>query len=911
MQSTDGTAVSTGGVNRDFTALPASSKIVIPAGQLSGTIVVSLWNDDVYEGTTNQTFTVGLLSGGTILGGSGGLTPATIGIVDNDAAPTVSIGDAPAVVEGGTLIFPITLSSLSDSPLTVSFATASGTDTSTTHGATASVFTGTVGAGVNGAANDFLTVPHPASGGIALDDGVVTIPALNRTVNKLVTTTASDSVVEGTETLSATLSAPGTGLTLGTPITATGTITDSDTGPAAAYVAPDATLNGTAFVTGDLVGRFVEGDVGERATFINLSVPAALNHQVPLQLNYSFVDGTATNGVDYRGSSGSFTIPVGVGSSGATAEQIPVTIIGDMIYDPLETFKVVLTSPNSTVSGLGTTTFDILDTGDVTPTWTTGDISVVEGNSGTNMAQVPIRLSGPTNTAVTFTAVTTPVSADETGVNSGLTVGADDYDLPTVQSVTVPAGSSTAYYSIPIKADVIYEHDESFTVAFTQVGSLLSDSTTDLFHSARVVITNDDTAPVVSFNQLAGTEGSTVRVIATTTGLSQYPYTLGFAVAPTGTSPATVTADYQVETDPLVTQAVSRGTQGALPLISNVYLVPDDIDEATETFGVTATEMTPLTGVATTAGVYRISDDPADLPPTASIGDESIKEYEGSIDMTVALAFTGDTTSSTQPFTLSYYTVDGSAVAGQDYTDTHGTLTIPAGTMSATINVPIKDDKLVEPDQDFFVKIGTPGPAGATLGKYVGEVTIHSDDTGSGEPAPSISAPASINGPGSVLITGSATTAGSWVELWGAPFGSPLENIVGISAKAGGAYAFSKYLAAGYKFQVKANGKSSAIKEVWVKELLGLSTSAGRGTIGMSATGNPKTSGAMVYFQVQNSKGTWVTLASAKTGATGNAMATLKGLKSGGKFSVRAVIAGSPAKGILSGTSAVKVVTVR
>jgi hypothetical protein len=488
----------------------------------------------------------------------------------------------------------------------------------------------------------------------------------------------------------------------------------------------------------------------------------------------------------------------------------------------------------------------------------------------------------------------------------------NDYDLPTVQSVTVPAGSTTAYYSVPINGDAIYEHDESFTVAFTQVGSLLSSSTTDLLHSSRVVITNDDTAPVVTFNQQAGTEGSTIRVIGTTTGLSQYPYTVGFAVAPTGASPATVDTDYQVQTDPLTNQTVARGSQGALAAITDVYLVPDDVDEAVETFAVTATEMTPLTGIATATGVYRINDDPYDLPPAASISDESINEDEGSVDLTVSLAFTGDTTSSTQPYTLSYYTADGTATEPEDYTETHGTLTIPAGTMTDTINVPIVNDKLVEGNQNFWVKIGTPGPAGATLGKYAGEVVIHSDDMGSpNAPAPSISAPASINGAGSVLVTGSATTSGAMVELWGAPYGSPLMSIVSIPAKAGGAYAFSKSIATGYQFQVKANGKSSAIKTVMINEVVALSTSAGKGTIGMSATGNPKTVGTTVNFQVQNSKGTWVTLGTAKTGATGNAMATLKGLHSGSTFWVRASMAGTSAKGILGGNSAAKAVKVK
>jgi Calx-beta domain-containing protein len=889
VETVAGTATSNNGVNRDFTALASDAVIVVQAYQLSGTTTVGIWDDSVYEGVT-QYFTVDSPAS-TAVGANGSSAPSTanIGIVDNDAAPTVSIGDAPAVTEGGSLVFPITLSALSENSVAVLFSTADGTDTTTSHGA-------------NAVSGDYA----PASSAVA------TILPYNKSVNRLVVTNP-DGILEGTETVKATIASSG-GSVLGTPITATGTITDGST-------LPTLGLDTNVPTFGPM--EFDEGPVGEAVKSITVTTTITGTLQVPLQVNYSFVDVTATNGLDYKGSPGSFTIPAGT-ASGVT-RTIPVTIIGDRIFEPSdETFNVVFTSPNGTIDSgsLGAKTFTIVEAnGGTPPTWTTGDVSVSEGDSGTTMARVPIRLSVPAGADVTFTTDLSGVaSATESGVSSGITVGDDDFNLPTVKTVTIPAGSLTGYLDVPINGDVIFEHNELLSVLFAESSPYVTlGAAPDSTDTAWVTIINDDAAPTVTFNQAAGTEGSTIRVSATTAGLSQYPYTLGFAVAPIGANPATAGTDYEVSTNPLLSFSVARGAQGPLSrgtpattTIAEVYLSPDDIDEATETFGVTATEITPSpAGIATTTGTYRISDDPADLPPTASVSDESIKEGEASVDVPVTLAFTGDTTSSTQPFTASYYTVDGTAVAGQDYTETRGTLTIPAGTMTYTINVPITNDKLVESDENFFVKIGTPGPAGATLGKYASEVIIHSDDIGSGEPAPTISAPASINGPGSVMITGSATTAGTWVELWGAPFGSPLANIVGISAKAGGAYAFSKYLPAGYKFQVKANGKSSAVKEVWVKALLSLSTSAGRGTIGMSATGNPKTVNTMVSFQIQNSRGTWVTLGSDKTGPTGNATAVLKKLKSGSKFSCRAVIAGTPSMGISSGTSAVKVVTVR
>jgi hypothetical protein len=883
----------------DYTPLTAdTSSIVIAAGQLSGSVNVSILDDGVYEPKT-QYFRV---SAGTPVGATG-TASVDVGIVDNDTAPTVSIGNATDFVEAnGNMTFPVTLSTLSEDPVTVSFVTADGVDTSTTRGATD---------------GDDYTGVVPTT---------VTIPAYNRTKHQAVGI-LTDLVVEGSETINATISSPD-GATLGTPVTATGTITDDDLGPVVTWQQPTTLLNGTTFVLGDDTLEYVEGDTTERATYINLTIPASASHQVPLQLDYSFVDVTATNGVDYRGTSGSLTVPVG--KTTATPLQIPITIIGDKLYDPDETFKLVLASANGTIPAITTRTYTIIDTTDAQPTWTTGNVSVVEGNSGTTLARVPVKLSGATNVAVTFSAVFSldaDSSADEAGVSAGTTVGENDYNKPSPQTVTVPIGSTTAYFDIPVNGDVIHEHNESFTVTFSPPGGGIVDSTpsTDRLTTAQVTITNDDAAPTVTFNQLASTEGSTIKVSGTTAGLSQYPYTLTYTVAPIGTNPATAATDYEVTPNPLLTSTVARGSQGTLYMggsttastIAEVYLSPDDIDEATETFGVTATETTAVSaGIATTTGTYRISDDPADVPPTASISDETIKETDGSVDVTVSLAFTGDTKSSTQDFSLTYYTVDGSAVEPEDYTETRGELTIPAGTLTKKINIPIKQDTRAEPAQNFFVKIGTPGPTGATLGKYSGEVMIGAS-TGTTDPtdptdpttdAPTLKSLASFRlGAGKASLSGKAG-AGATVELWGRNADSDegdYAKITQTTASSSGAFAFQPAMTThGMYFMAKANSLSSAAVKVSIREDPDIAaTSTGRRTVKLTVTGDPKIRGLEARVFRVNAGGRLTLVGSGRLTATGTFTKTLTGLASGRSYTYKAYVVGIGSRGILTGYS--------
>ena len=63
------------------------------------------------------------------------------------------------------------------------------------------------------------------------------------------------------------------------------------------------------------------------------------------------------------------------------------------------------------------------------------------------------------------------------------------------------------------------------------------------------------------------------------------------------------------------------------------------------------------------------------------------------------------------PVVLSYWTADGTATAGADYTrwgtPTHPrTVTIPTGAVQVTINVPVLTDNDTEGDETFSVVVG-------------------------------------------------------------------------------------------------------------------------------------------------------------------------------------------------------------
>jgi hypothetical protein len=901
-------ATPAGGVTRDFTALAADASISIPAGQLSGSINVAI-NDDTIDEVDTQYFAVASV-GTSPSGVTVGTPSAEIGIDDNDATPTVSIGDAPAVNEETAASFPIKLSNLSERDVTVYFATANGTDSDKARGA--------VGTGTDA---DFTPVSPAAQ---------LTIPALTQTLYKTVATTGAggvgDGIIEGTETFTATISQPGTGVTLGTPTTATATIKDLDSLPTVAIT----DLAGGNVDLGDEPSTvdvfYDEGASGTVDKEIAVTATLSGTRETPLKLDYTFVDGTATNGSDYKGTAGTITIPVT--ASGAWTGKIPVTIIGDTSYEGAtynttqraESFSVKLSSSNSSIATASLVTqpvFIVEGTDDSQPTWSTADVAVVEGNEGQSMAKVPVTLSAPLGSDVTFTATFgTPGSATETGVNAGTTVGDNDYDIPTNKTVTIKSGQTTGYLEIPINGDAVYEKDEALSISFDPSSTAVKDDdTADVQHTSRISITNDDAKPTLKINEIAGSEGTTVRVTGTLVGLSQYPYALGLSVAGTGDNPATPAVDFEVpSTLATTTLNITRGqTALADSRLAEFYLLPDDIDEATETFGVTVAETTAAPqGFTSATGNFRITDDPADLPPAASVQDESIGEWEQSVDVDVTFAFDENTKATTQTVTIPWQTSDGSAKQGEDYEFTKGVITLKPGDLTAKVNIPVINDKMKENDENFYVKVLSASPTGAMIARAAGEVIIKSDDK-----ADAVTPTLSVRGPskGVGLATFSGTAApNTTVELWGAPL--PQTNPANFKylsetdADDDGYFELaSKSLASGWAFVARSQEINSAVKTVKVTQNPSFSASSPKkGKLSVSVAGNPRAAGQAVTVQ-RWSGGKWSTVGKGTTTATG-----WKGTfsyKSKTKLTLRAMVGGSASAGINSGYSGNKTVTIK
>ncbi len=480
----------------DFTAV--SGTVTIAAGQTSATIAVPVSGDTLYEADESVQLVISNASGATFAGGAPSLT-GTGAITNDDAAPVATLTSA-TIVEGNagptTLVFTVTLSSVSGLPASFSYATSNGT----------------ASAGSDyGAASGTLTIAAGETSG-----------TVSVTVN-------GDTLYEANETLTLTLSnASGATFTGGTPtLAATGTITNDDLPPVASI--SDAVL--------------VEGNSGTVALVYTVTLSAASG--LPTTIAYASADGTATAGGDYAATSGTLTI-----AAGQTTGTITVLVNGDTLYEADETVKLALSSPTGASFAGGAATLTATGTignDDTPPVASIANVSIAEGNSGTTDLVFTVTLSAASGLPVTIAYA----------IANGTATAGSDYTAKT-GTLTIAAGQTSGTITIPVTGETVYETDETILLTLSNpTGASFAGGASSL--TATGTITNDDAKPTATINAPTVTEGNsgTKALIFTVTLSAASSQATTFAIA-SSNGTATVGSDYAARTGTLTIAAGAK-----------------------------------------------------------------------------------------------------------------------------------------------------------------------------------------------------------------------------------------------------------------------------------------------------------------------------------------------------------------
>jgi CSLREA domain-containing protein len=426
---------------------------------------------------------------------------------------------------------------------------------------------------------------------------------------------------------------------------------------------------------------------------VSLSAPSSQT----ITVHYQTADDTAIAGEDYTATSGTLTF-----NPGETSQNVPVAILPDTVNELTEQFFINLDTPvNATISdaqGVGTIPND-----DPVVGFSIDDVTLAEGNTGT--------------TAFTFTITKNGSTSQTTSVNwaaaNGTAAAPEDFTAAASTPVTFLPGETSKQVTVLVNGDGNYEQNETFTVGLSSaVNALVSDA------SGLGTITNDDTQPAFSIDDLTHAEG--------TAGTTDYTFTVSLSAASglpasveynTGNGTANAgSGDYTGV--PVTTLNFAAG-ETSKTLTINVN--GDTIYEADESFTVHIGNASGAT-VLDSDGTATITND--DSAPGLSIGDFTFTGADSGVVTGFAVTLAGATE---LPVTVHYQTANDTAIAGQDYTATSGTFTFnPGGPAVRTIPVNILPDTTQEATEQFFMDLDT--SVGATIADGQGIGTIPNDD---------------------------------------------------------------------------------------------------------------------------------------------------------------------------------------
>ena len=404
----------------------------------------------------------------------------------------------------------------------------------------------------------------------------------------------------------------------------------------------------------------VNENVGSAVVVVTLNVAVPGGFAVVA----STANGTATAGEDYAARSRTLNF---VGTAGEEQILLVPIIDNSTVGIRRQTFGIIFgnaTGTSVTIDTDNEATVTIVD--NESAQLIVGNV-VFNENAGT--AEVVVRLSGNTEGPFAF----------RLGVSDGTAIAGEDYTSSATPLLSSYSGTNnaTGRFQIPITDDDIVEGSETFTITFIGAEPGYSLDTPD---TATITINDNDTAQL-TVGDVTVTEGDNSATVEVS--LDNNAVQGGFKVtASTADGTATAGEDYTATTTDLIFTGSANQTQTLTVPIRN-----DTTVESSENFTVSLSGLAGPAGIDITDTATVIINDDNDRAEL-TIEDVTVGEDAGNAAVVVSLnnAVEGG-------FTVTAATADGTATAGDDYTDTSRIFTFAGNeNETQTLTVPINDD---------------------------------------------------------------------------------------------------------------------------------------------------------------------------------------------------------------------------
>ena len=425
---------------------------------------------------------------------------------------------------------------------------------------------------------------------------------------------------------------------------------------------------------------------------ITLDQPAAVPVTVEYILTYSS-ENSAGTGIT-KG-----TITLAPGEISQTIASIPV--IEDAIDELDEIYTVELSNPlNATiVTGQGTAT---ITDNDPTPQLSVADFFINEGNDGTSTVTYTVALDNPSDREITVDYFT----AD------GTATAGSDYQ-PETGTLAFAPGETSKTVTIEVTGDNLDEVNETFWLNLDNATNAVISEL-----QGTLTIIDDDDVPVATVNEVSIIEDG-----------EEFPKAV-FTVKLDLPSGKEISLDYATSDGTAVAGSDYVATEGTITFAPGetsktieVEIIADSLDEIDEAFGLELTNSNNVT-LATNETTATITDN--DEPPTVAVDSVTLTELD---EGTNSALFTVSLDNPSQRrITVGYSTSDGTAIAGEDYVASEGTIIFEPGETSKNIEVAVTGDRVFEGDEAFTVELSNPNFVIIDEERGIGTGTIANND---------------------------------------------------------------------------------------------------------------------------------------------------------------------------------------
>ena len=414
----------------------------------------------------------------------------------------------------------------------------------------------------------------------------------------------------------------------------------------------------------------------------------------PVSVSYFTADGTATNGIDYTATNGTLVF-----TNGVTTNYVTVPILNNQLLEGNVNFTVVLT--NATYPGQL-----------VSPS--TNTVTIIDSNPGISFSS-PVYAVAKTGVQALINVYRTGYTNSAASVNfataNGTASAGSDY-VATNGTLVFTNGVTNLTFAVTVVNKLGVQPPKTVLLSLSSPTNAIMLAPTNA-----VLSILNDTNTAFAFALATNSVPENAGFVAVT--VTRFNNPVGTVSVAFGTTNGTAVAGLNYT----ATNSVLTFTNGQMSQTIIVPLIYDPLvtGDLAFTVGLSSPSVGQLIAPSVTTVIVQDAD------AGVSFTNAATTVLKNGTNAVLAVVCSNPRV---EPVSVGYFTADGTATNGIDYTATNGTLVFAGGVTTNFITVPILNNQLLEGNVNFTVVLTNAAYPGQLVSPTTNTVTIIDSNPG-------------------------------------------------------------------------------------------------------------------------------------------------------------------------------------